>query len=118
MRFGRSTCRVAPTKKSRKKEPMIGCVFGSSGPERYSAPAGRRVSGAWYEMEEERKRVADGRDVARYASENIQILGGQSHGQHHQRDDRQDVRVAEATVLEDAQTGDAREHGPANERLP
>lgn len=44
MRFGRSTCRVAPTKKSRKKEPMIGCVFGSSGPERYSAPAGRRVS--------------------------------------------------------------------------
>ena len=94
---------------------MIGCDFGSSGLARYGAPAGNRVSVStvpgmkW----KKRERVADGRDVARERAEYRAVFGRKRQGENHQRDDGENVRIAETSVLEDAQASQAREHRAA-----
>src|ERR1700694_4172422 len=68
-------------------------------------------------MEEERRRVGDGGDVAGHAPEKAGVFGKERDAEHDQRDDAQDVWFAEAAVLKNAEPGEARDDRPDHENL-
>jgi len=54
----------------------------------------------------------------RNAPEGAATLGGQSDGEHQQRDDCKRMGLAEPAVLKDAVASETGEHGAADEHLP
>ena len=69
-------------------------------------------------MEEEGRRVAERFDVGRRAPVQLGVSGHVRDAQHDERDDAQDVRLAESSVLEDAEAGQANEDGRGHVDLP
>ncbi len=109
------TCNTTPIRNTTNAAPIAICSGWASGPGTSGCPGGTRVENSREcrdDMEEKSERIADGRDIAANGAEQPAAFGRPGDRDHDQGDDPQNMRFAEAAVMEDEEARQAGQDRP------